>query len=1233
MDLNPDLGDLDMDMDLDLDLDLNFDLEPGKNLNAALDLERYRDRSYNYNYNYNNNDNEASEASSVAGGGGDGGNETETETEGSEAGDSWRFPLSSALASTSASASKLVPEQPDDFLLDGLSLGLGFSPYNLFSVNPNTSINSPFVSHAPSTDARKSSVAHRLTFAKPPSQLYPLSSGVPPVSMPISMPVSMKIPTSLSTNPKSKPLSDGFVTHKINGGRKRRTSAVQENTLLPSVKNTTASNPDYFLNLDFRDSSAFTFSSPRDDLSSMSDLFSSSNYGSDDEDDDEDDEENSHIPTKNQHRLNQQDRPEETNTIQTLLFDNRFQQIKRDAHHNSSHQSNANNFHSQLSLGSGPTFDFISSLEGVVDMVLRFLEQQQTLEFDSFYEQMNHNQNQQQMHHNNEQIFDIRSKSSVSYSQADSKLTDTTGATSSLKTVSSQNKNSNIISNSSAIASASDLFLSQWSANSSAFLASHRKIDSKLQELSESSAEKFLSDNNGNDLYLRVFESSEMGQGEQISENDLLDFQIQYPPITANNNTNVHSLMAELNWKNESGFGFGVENLLGFSDLENRAGVIGGLAGLIQNSSFGDLNGWFESTIGSLGGMNGLRLDDSVNQISSNLANSEIFGENGYQPILPINDVNRIDQTEMIPSATNAFSEFEILEARTEAIQETVVPEINSKKSKLVKPKKANPRKRPTSSREMSATPKPEPQSLVIPPEIELKNPEIFTSVTAKIARRAVRISIACLECSIAIGVLEFRGGNLDGTYTARVKCSNCEPTKVAEELTESIVGMTATMPTPAKPTVSRKRTTSKKIDNLVSSSSSGATQKSKNVNNSAAQILTCLACKQTTVQCFVTDGLFGVAVPATSTQVNVSLVCSACEAKYLFCAECGGGGKTRTGKYRPRELFPIGRKTCSLPHIRIGSATVLYHVLDVSDKAFGSDIGGSDDSYGCGNEFKQEQEILQEMHDVFFDALVSLYAVPSVLEGVEVFDGGSTCDSLTKIFEKVDGVWGRSVAAVIGNKSTGYTGGKVFATVAWIEKQYRMKSKAAAGKKKKDEEMDGGGTGTTKTIPWMAKLSNTIDSKKFSGVKAFQGNSSSSSALNGFGTAGEEKTFVSFAISEWDEENGTLFVIQMTPRSVHQPTVESYRDLLRETIRHIQSLPNYNSKTNPLKQIWTYTAKDSHPRLKNIPERLGFVSLEHHLKGLGQTKLNTQIFSRPKFAPLQEKTVEIFVAPISSFV
>ncbi|KAI9102026.1 hypothetical protein DFS34DRAFT_612515 [Phlyctochytrium arcticum] len=57
----------------------------------------------------------------------------------------------------------------------------------------------------------------------------------------------------------------------------------------------------------------------------------------------------------------------------------------------------------------------------------------------------------------------------------------------------------------------------------------------------------------------------------------------------------------------------------------------------------------------------------------------------------------------------------------------------------------------------------------------------------------------------------------------------------------------------------------------------------------------------------------------------GVEVICSPCRGKYALCTECGGGRRFRTGKWRPIGLFERGRRTCKLPHVRIGSTPIHF--------------------------------------------------------------------------------------------------------------------------------------------------------------------------------------------------------------------------------------------------------------------------------------------------------------------
>ncbi|RKO88402.1 hypothetical protein BDK51DRAFT_39378, partial [Blyttiomyces helicus] len=73
----------------------------------------------------------------------------------------------------------------------------------------------------------------------------------------------------------------------------------------------------------------------------------------------------------------------------------------------------------------------------------------------------------------------------------------------------------------------------------------------------------------------------------------------------------------------------------------------------------------------------------------------------------------------------------------------------------------------------------------------------------------------------------------------------------------------------------------------------------------------------------------------------GTEFVCAPCGAKYAFCSECGSGGKHRTGKYRPKELF-LSRRTCSLFHSRAGDlASVRTRVYTASELANEPELEG----------------------------------------------------------------------------------------------------------------------------------------------------------------------------------------------------------------------------------------------------------------------------------------------------
>ncbi|KAI9344639.1 hypothetical protein BDR26DRAFT_1005922 [Obelidium mucronatum] len=637
------------------------------------------------------------------------------------------------------------------------------------------------------------------------------------------------------------------------------------------------------------------------------------------------------------------------------------------------------------------------------------------------------------------------------------------------------------------------------------------------------------------------------------------------------------------------------------------------------------------------------------------------------------------------------------------------------------KPKKPrslpkNPRKRPTSSREMSATPKPEdfqnesdgddfavggggPSHLGSSIINRNKKSTTSSQVPGTVNRRAVKEPIKCITCNSPIAILELRGTVVGIEYHPDVNCINCQPQLTTTSSTSASSskggGSSAKQNKSAASNKGKKKRTATTAASASTTTSTSA-HILATVSTCIYHTFPCLVCKvilgQGTINETTTPTLSPTStasLKSTAKSTTASMVCIPCDTKYLFCSECGGGGKQRTGKYRPRGLFPNGRKTCSLPHVRIGTAEVLYRVYDcsavVEAVAGAGNIasgGGSGGGGGGGGGAKCGRQVLEGIRDVLFDCHVGLYAVPGVLDGfdgeeVEGFfgngegGGGGGGGGLDGVFMGVKKVWEECVYNVLIRGNSGGGGGgattaaltssgvsrKLYLTTAWIEKMYRMKSKTVVGKKKKESSSSVGGSAAAAAAAssaiggivggsWMSKL-DSLDPSVCAPLGFGDDVIKLESCFSNHGVGvvddddldeepldfGEDRTFVSFSVVEWNQQTGSLFIYQMTPRTVNQTNVDSYRDSLRQTIQQIESDPSY-SKYPPLKHIWCWTPKVMHSKLKGIPEWMGFVPIDQYLKEKG----NRGVVSRDEFmvddfAPVQEDGVVVYACSVKNII
>ncbi|KAI8826788.1 uncharacterized protein EV422DRAFT_10836 [Fimicolochytrium jonesii] len=116
-----------------------------------------------------------------------------------------------------------------------------------------------------------------------------------------------------------------------------------------------------------------------------------------------------------------------------------------------------------------------------------------------------------------------------------------------------------------------------------------------------------------------------------------------------------------------------------------------------------------------------------------------------------------------------------------------------------------------------------------------------------------------------------------------------------------------------------------------------------------------------------------------------VEYVCNTCNVKYALCSECGaGGGKFRTGKWRPVELFGQSRATCSLNHFRFAGLDTQVAVYLVGGEA--ADFEHLPHGWRTPDAPLSSlcPEFLQAIKQCASDGILDGEALPKVMEAVD---------------------------------------------------------------------------------------------------------------------------------------------------------------------------------------------------------------------------------------------------------
>ncbi|GAA6018127.1 hypothetical protein JCM11491_003328 [Sporobolomyces phaffii] len=238
-----------------------------------------------------------------------------------------------------------------------------------------------------------------------------------------------------------------------------------------------------------------------------------------------------------------------------------------------------------------------------------------------------------------------------------------------------------------------------------------------------------------------------------------------------------------------------------------------------------------------------------------------------------------------------------------------------------------------------------------------------------------VDVPVSCVTCGDPIARLILRGQKheLEVPYEAVFRCLNCASPGALGGSIDDVSPSTHGERSPSvdSPPVPPSRRTSV-ASNPNSNSTGGTTptipttfrKKTKRLDVGQATLTACDVC--------LMDRATGSVLPREpekgySINFQIEVVCASCDRKYQRCSDCGGGGGVRlgTGKYRSKELFKDGKKTCSLRHQRLGAFPEMeYQVWRNTDLP------------------KDElEEVSEKCGELFANQMLGAIAIPEVLE------------------------------------------------------------------------------------------------------------------------------------------------------------------------------------------------------------------------------------------------------------
>ncbi|SCV68195.1 BQ2448_316 [Microbotryum intermedium] len=226
-------------------------------------------------------------------------------------------------------------------------------------------------------------------------------------------------------------------------------------------------------------------------------------------------------------------------------------------------------------------------------------------------------------------------------------------------------------------------------------------------------------------------------------------------------------------------------------------------------------------------------------------------------------------------------------------------------------------------------------------------------SAQAGSARPCLELPVSCQMCSTPIGKLSLRGTSIDkgndriiakGVYfclacvpvlrrvkpslaTREPEATYADTLSAAVDRLESLtLGLSPTLGSSPTGTQPGNPPGSQPSAQHRSSPSSAPTSASKKRVKGEENLLACDICRRDIGSGELTCALRD-APPGSKVEYTPEVACASCSEKYRRCSDCGGGGGAKgVGRWRARELFPGGRRTCQLSHARQGSLSEMSY-------------------------------------------------------------------------------------------------------------------------------------------------------------------------------------------------------------------------------------------------------------------------------------------------------------------